>query len=84
MNHDEIRETHDLLLLEARLVQLFGTQLGRAVVHRELRNAYHGFDQAPIRRYVMILTERAAQQRLAARASAPEMLARLRTAGASA
>ena len=85
MDRDELRETHDLLVLEATLVDLYGSRIGRAEVRRELRAAYQGFDAAPIRSYVMVLTERAARRRLAARASEPVApTGQLCVAGASA
>jgi hypothetical protein len=65
---DELRETHDLLILEARLDALYAARVGRAEVRRAVRAAYRCFDEAPIRSYVMILTERAAHRRLSARA----------------
>ena len=62
MDRDEIRETQDLLAIESRpRPASTPRQVGQAEVHRELRAAYHGFDDAPIRSYVMVLTERAAR-----------------------
>jgi hypothetical protein len=84
---DELRETHDLMILEARLDELYATRLGRAEVRREVRAAYRCFDEAPIRSYVMILTERTARRRLAARADESTATAprrRLQVAGVSA
>ena len=74
MHRDEIREHHDLRALEADLVQRFAAAIGRAEVDRELRDAYHRFDGAPIRGFVMILTERAVLARLTARASTVAVL----------
>ena len=70
MARDEMRETQDLLAVENWLVRLYGPQVGQAEIHRELRAAYHRFDDAPIRTYVMLLTERATRQRLAVLACA--------------
>ena len=85
MDRDELRETHELLVIEASLIALYATRIGRAEVRRELRAAYHDFDTAPIRSYVMVLTERAARRRLSARASEAVAPTRhLRVAGASA
>ena len=70
MHRDEIREHQDLRALEAALVQRFGAAVGRTEVDRELRDAYRRFDGAPIRGFVMILTERAVTARLTARVGA--------------
>ena len=69
MPRDEIREHHDLRALEADLIHRFAAAIGRAEVGRELRDAYHRFDGAPIRGFVLILTERAVLARLTARAA---------------
>ena len=68
IDRHELRETRDLLTLEARLDERYAAWVGRAVIRREVRAAYRCFDGAPIRSYVMILTERAACRRLSARA----------------
>ena len=82
MDRDELRETHHLLVLEAVLVELYAAHVGRAEVRRELRTAYHRFDAAPIRSYVMVLTERAARRRLTACAGVPVGPTRITGAGA--
>jgi hypothetical protein len=83
MPRDEIREHHDLRVLEADLIHRFAAALGRAEVDRELRDAYHRFDGAPIRGFVLILTEQAVVARLTARARTVAVADhRLRVAGA--
>jgi len=76
-------ETRDLQRIEARLVERFASSVDRAEVRRELFAAYHEFDEAPIRSYVLILTERVATARLSA-PTPPAAHARHVVVGASA
>jgi hypothetical protein len=69
MGRDELREARELALVEERLVRRYADRIGPAEVRRELRTAFHRFDDRPVRTYVMILTERVAGERLAQRAS---------------